>query len=102
MSDRYVRLTVQEKCVKFCDPRLNRSGEIRPEAVGCGIFCRSQNFKDCQPEVTGDPISDFALDQVGDGVRANIIDSKLNSSRTNGLCGRADPFYALLCRMCRI
>ena len=33
ISDRFVRLIVADKSMKFRDPRLNRSGEIRPEAV---------------------------------------------------------------------
>ena len=37
ISDRFVRLAVPDKCLKFRDPRLNRSPEIRPEAVGGGI-----------------------------------------------------------------
>ena len=36
----FVRLTVPDQYVKFRDPRLNRSLEIRPETVGGGIFDR--------------------------------------------------------------
>ena len=38
ISGRFVRLAVPDKCVKFRDPRLKHSPEIRPEAVGGGIF----------------------------------------------------------------
>ena len=34
----FVRVIVPDKSVKFYDPCLNRSGEIRPEASGGGIF----------------------------------------------------------------
>ena len=40
ISGRFVRLNVPEKGVKVCDPRINRSEEIRTEAVGCGNFYR--------------------------------------------------------------
>ena len=36
----FVGLAVPVKCVEFLDPRLNRSPEIRPEAIGGGIFGR--------------------------------------------------------------
>ena len=35
---RFVTLAVPDKGVQFRDHRLNRSPEIRPEAVGGGIF----------------------------------------------------------------
>ena len=42
ISSRFVRPIVRDKPVKLCDPGLNRSREIKPEAV-CGgiltIFC---------------------------------------------------------------
>ena len=34
ISGTLMRMDVSDKCVKFRDPRLNRSREIRPEAVG--------------------------------------------------------------------
>ena len=37
MSGRFVGLTVPEQFVKFLDPPLNNSGEIRPKAAGCSI-----------------------------------------------------------------
>ena len=37
-SDKFVRPIVPDKCIKFCDPCLNRSREIPLEAVGGGIF----------------------------------------------------------------
>ena len=38
ISSSLVRLTFIDKRVKFCDFRLNRSGEIQPKAGGGGIF----------------------------------------------------------------
>ena len=38
ISGSFVGLTVRYKRLKFRDPYLNSSGEILPEAVGCGIF----------------------------------------------------------------
>ena len=32
-SSTFVGLIVRDKCVKFCDPRLNYPGEIQPKAV---------------------------------------------------------------------
>ena len=32
------RSIVPDKCVKLCDPRLNLSPEIRPEAIGGSSF----------------------------------------------------------------
>ena len=37
-SDRYMRLAVSDKCGQFHDPRLNRSGEIRPKVVRGGTL----------------------------------------------------------------
>ena len=56
-----VRLIVLDKRVKFRDPRLNRSGETQPKAVGCGIFGRFSNFDNCQQEAVGDVISGATL-----------------------------------------
>ena len=38
ISGRFVRLAVHNKYVKFCDPRLNLSPEIQPEAIRRGIY----------------------------------------------------------------
>ena len=38
ISGNFVRQIVFEKSAKFCDPCLNRSHKIPPEAVGRGIF----------------------------------------------------------------
>ena len=72
-------LTVPDKCVKFRDPHLNRSGEIQMKAVGCDIFGRFSNFDKSRPEVAGDVISDVAVEQVGVDVRVKFCDS--NRSR---------------------
>ena len=53
-------------CVKFRDPPLNCSGEIRPKAVGCGIFGRFfLKFDKSRPEVAGDITSVATLEYVG-------------------------------------
>ena len=89
--------TVPDRWVKFRDPRLNHSGEIRPKAVGCCIFSRFSNFYKCRPEVAGDVISGVALEHVGMDVHAKCGESMLISGRIIRLFGRADPLYALLC-----
>ena len=38
ISGKFVGPIVPNKSVKFCDPRLNLSGEIEPEVVEGGIF----------------------------------------------------------------
>ena len=40
ISGRFVRLAILDKCKKNCDHRLNRSPEIRPEAIRGGTFDR--------------------------------------------------------------
>ena len=40
ISSMFLSLTVTNKLVKFRNPRLNRSSEIRAEAVGGSIFDR--------------------------------------------------------------
>ena len=40
VSGRYMWLSISGTCVQFCDPSFNRSEEIRPKAVGGGIFGR--------------------------------------------------------------
>ena len=47
ISSRFVAPFVLNKHVQFHDPSLNRSREIRPEAVGGGIF-------DCVFPITSD------------------------------------------------
>ena len=38
IADVIVELIFADKFLKFRDPRLNLSEEIRPKAIGCGIF----------------------------------------------------------------
>ena len=57
ISGRFVRLAVPDKYVKFHGRRLNRSREIPPNAVGCGIYDRFLNFDKCQREIVSDVIS---------------------------------------------
>ena len=55
--------------------------EIRPKAVGGGIFGRFSNIDECRSEVAGDVISGMAVDYVGLDVRATSGGSGLNSGR---------------------
>ena len=52
------------------------SQEIRPKAVGCGIFGRFSNISKCRPELPGDVISSAALGYVGLDVCAKLSDSR--------------------------
>ena len=73
--------TIPHQCVQVCDPRLSRSGEIPPEAVGGGIFdffCFQDNF---QPEVVGDAKSGVVVEPTGMKVRVEFVDSGSNRSR---------------------
>ena len=54
---RFVRPAIPDMSVKFRDPRLNRSPEIRPEAIGGGIFDRFSTLRKCRPEAAGDVMS---------------------------------------------
>ena len=69
------RASCARKRVKFRDPRLNRSREIPPEAIGGGIFDRSLNFDNCQPEATSD------VEPIGVKVYVKVGDSRLNHYR---------------------
>ena len=81
---------VLDKHVKFHDPGLNRSREIPPEALGCGIFyCFPFNFR---AEVDNDVVSGRAVENVGMDVPKEFGDSsqtvseifeELLSCRTN-------------------
>ena len=65
--------TVPDKRVKFRDPKLNRSGEIRPKAVGCSILGIFSNFDKCRLEAAGDVISGVALDKAGVNVHTEFV-----------------------------
>ena len=71
------------KHVTFRDPRLNRSREIRPEAVRDGIFDCFLNFDNCQPEIASDVISGMAIHYVGVDVRVKLGDSRLKPSEAS-------------------
>ena len=51
--------------VKFHDHSWNRSQEIPPEVIGCGIFNVFSLIYNFQPEVDNDIISGVAVDNVG-------------------------------------
>ena len=63
---------VRDERVKFRDPRLTRSAEIQPKAVGSGIFGNFSNFDNCPPDVAGDVLSGAAMDYVGMDVSAKF------------------------------
>ena len=65
ISSTFMGPVVSNHLVKFGDPRLNLSQEIRPEAVRGGSFDRVLNFDNCQPEVVSDVISDAAVQYIG-------------------------------------
>ena len=73
---------VADKCVKFRDPRLNRSQETQPKAVG-----HLPNFDNCRSEVAGDVTSGVALDYVGMDVQVKFGDFRLSSGRIIQLFG---------------
>ena len=78
MSGSFVGLTVPNKFVKFRDPRLNLSGEIRPKALHFRPF---SNFDKCRLEVAGDVISGVAVDWISVDVCTKFGDSVSNRSR---------------------
>ena len=60
ISGRSVGPVVPDKCVKACDPRLNRSQEIPPKAIR-GSIC--EFFRDnFQPEEVGDVTAGVAVE----------------------------------------
>ena len=92
-----MRLAVSDEFVKFRDPRLNRSGEILPKAVGCGIFDRFSNCDKCRPEEAADVIFGIALDYFSADVAANVWDSRSNNGLLIRLFVRPDTLCAFLC-----
>ena len=74
ISGKFVRPIVRHKHTQFCDSRLNRSREIPPEVVECGIFVRFSNVDHFQPEVVSDVMSDAVVDPVGMKVLGNFSD----------------------------
>ena len=80
ISGAFVGPVVLDKLVKFHDCSLNRSREIPPEAVGCGIFDSffPYNFR---PEIHNDVISDAIVDNVGVDVCVKFGDSRSNGFR---------------------
>ena len=73
--------------------------QIRPKAVGSGIFGRFSYFDKFRSEVTGGAISGVssaAADYFGVDVRATFGASGLNSGPIILLFGRPDPFYVSL------
>ena len=80
-----VGLAVPDLCVKFPDPRLNRSLEIQPKAIGGGIF----------DNVLNDIVSSVALELVSADVDVKFGDSRSNHSRdvraAHSVMGDAGP-----------
>ena len=68
-----------DKCVKYCDPRLNCSQEIPPEPIGGSIF--DSFFRDnFRLEVVSDVISYMAIEYISMDVRLKFGDSRSNCS----------------------
>ena len=55
ISDRFVRMYVPNKCVKFRDPRLKRSPEIRSDAARGDSF---SNIHKCQQSIVSGVVVD--------------------------------------------
>ena len=49
ISGKFVGPIVPDKLVKLFEPPLNRSGEIQPKLVGCGISAGFSNLDNCRP-----------------------------------------------------
>ena len=78
----FVLLTVPDKCVNFRALRSNRSPEIRPEAVGDGIFDRFfKTSNNCKPEAASDVKSGAVVQHVGVDVFVEFGDSRSSLSR---------------------
>ena len=71
---------VSDKCVEFGDPRLNRSREIPPKAVGGGIFHHGFFRDNFQSDAASDVISDVIAQQVGVHVFVKFDDSSSKRS----------------------
>ena len=95
-----MRLTVPDTLVKFRDRRLNRSPEIRPEAVGDGILDRFTNFHKSPQELAGDIISGLAVELVGMDALAKFGDSRLNIDRVIRLFARVFSCQNRVGRVC--
>ena len=84
--------------VKFRDPRLNHSGEIRPKGTKYRLFGRLSNFDKCRSEarlMTSYPVCLWTLSSPRMSVQN--WDSVLNGGQIIQLIGWPKPFYALLC-----
>ena len=81
-------LTVPDKRVKYRNPPLNRSREIRPKAVECGVFGRFSIFDKCRPEVPGDVISDMSMGPT-------VADKRVKSGSPGTSSSRQMPLEAV-------
>ena len=70
-----------DKCVKFCDPRLNHSLSINTTPSNRRLHFRQFVRDNSRPEVVSDVISGVAVAQVGVDVRIKTTDSRSNPSR---------------------
>ena len=70
-------ISVPVKLVKFRDPRLDRSRDIRPKAVGDSILAVYSNTDKCLPGAADDVISGVAVANI----HAKFGDSMSNRSR---------------------
>ena len=75
-----MRPIVRNKCVKFRDPRISRSREIPPEAVG-GCIWDDFVRRNLRLKVVGNVISGLAVQKFGVDVRVKCGDCRSNCSR---------------------
>ena len=92
VSDRFMRLAVPDKWLKFRDRRLNRVPEIRPKPSDAAFSTVFSNFHKCRPEVAGDVISGNAVELVCVDVCAKCGDSRLNRWPNCSTLWQAGPF----------
>ena len=71
----------QQEAHQFVGQAKRRATQIRPKAVGGGIFGSFSNFGKCRSEEAGKVISGLAAEWVGTDVRATCGECGLNSGR---------------------
>ena len=76
--------TNKQEAHQSLEQAKRRATEIRPKAVGDGIFDCFSNFDECRPEVADDAIiSGLVVELAGMDVPIKLGDSTLNSGRTH-------------------
>ena len=80
VSGAFLEPIVHDVQVKFRDPRLNRSGEIPPEAVGGVISGRFSKVDNIRPEVASDVMPGVVADTTDMGVSVKFGYSRSHRS----------------------